>query len=158
MRSRAYSFTKRTQTKLLIINYKLKWHNFSLLRAYVVSALYGPLKFISCNQGFKRPYFFCEKVKLKRKRFMDRVIEKKKWSTKRILTIAGITSLFLLIFASFYLSSGKSKLNVNTERITISEVKKGPFREFIPVNGIVLPMTSIYLDAQEGGRMEEKYV
>ena len=44
------------------------------------------------------------------------------------------------------------------ERITISEVKKGSFQEFIPVNGVVLPVTTIYLDAIEGGRVEEKFV
>ncbi|MBI2731627.1 MAG: HlyD family efflux transporter periplasmic adaptor subunit [Sphingobacteriales bacterium] len=89
---------------------------------------------------------------------MDRVIAKKKWSTKRILTIAGITAIILLIAGSIYFTSGKSKLNVNTDRITVSEIKKGTFQEFIPVNGVVLPVTTIYLDAQEGGRVEEKYV
>jgi HlyD family secretion protein len=89
---------------------------------------------------------------------MDRVIAKKTWSTKRILTIVGILALASLIGASIYFSSGKSRLNVDTERITISEVKKGSFQEFIPVNGTVLPLTSIYLDALEGGRVEEKFV
>ena len=89
---------------------------------------------------------------------MDRVIAKKKWSTKRILTIAGIAGLIALIAGSYYSTSGNSKLNVDTERITISEVKEGIFQETIPVNGVVLPVTSIYLDAQEGGRVEEKYV
>ncbi|HSQ44663.1 MAG TPA: HlyD family efflux transporter periplasmic adaptor subunit [Ginsengibacter sp.] len=89
---------------------------------------------------------------------MDRVIEKKRWSRKRILTIAGILALIVLIGASYYYTSGNSKLNVDTERITISEITKGPFQEFIPVNGIVLPLTTIYLDAVEGGRVEEKYV
>jgi HlyD family secretion protein len=89
---------------------------------------------------------------------VDRVIEKKKWNRKRILTILGITGLITLIVASYLLSSGKSKLNVDLERITISEVKKGPYKDAIPVNGIVLPITSIYLDATEGGRVEEKYV
>jgi len=89
---------------------------------------------------------------------MDRVIEKKKWSKKRILTIAGITALVLLIAGSFYFTSGKSKLNVDTDRITISDIKKGTFQEIIPVNGTVLPLTTIYLDAAEGGRVEEKYV
>ncbi|MGN6163013.1 MAG: efflux RND transporter periplasmic adaptor subunit [Flavisolibacter sp.] len=89
---------------------------------------------------------------------MDRKIEKKKWSKKRILSIAGIAGLALLIAGSVYFTSGKSKLNVDSERITISEVKKGPFQEFIPVNGVVLPLTSIYLDAVEGGRVEEKLV
>jgi HlyD family secretion protein len=89
---------------------------------------------------------------------VDRIIEKKKWSAKRILTLAGILGLLLLISASYYFTSGKSRLNVDTERITIAEIKKGPFQEFIPVNGIVLPVSSIYLDATEGGRVEEKYV
>jgi HlyD family secretion protein len=89
---------------------------------------------------------------------VDRVIAKKKWSTKRILTIAGIVGIIALIAGSYYFTSGKSRLNVETDRITISEVKKGVFKDVIPVNGVVLPITSIYLDAVEGGRVEEKFV
>lgn len=89
---------------------------------------------------------------------MDRVIAKKKWGKKRILTIAGVLGVISLAAASYVLTSGKSRLNVNMERITISEVKSGPFQETIPVNGVVLPITSIYLDAVEGGRVEERYV
>ena len=72
--------------------------------------------------------------------------------------ILGILLLVSLIVLSFYLTSGNSRLNVNTDRITISEIKKGPFKDNIPVNGVVLPLTSIYLDAIEGGRVEEKFV
>ena len=89
---------------------------------------------------------------------MDRVIAKKKWGRKRILTIAGIVGIIVLIGGAYYATSGKSRLNVPAERITISEIKSGPFKEFIPVNGIVLPITTIYLDALEGGRVEERYV
>jgi len=89
---------------------------------------------------------------------VDRILKKKKWSTKRILTIAGIAGIVLLIAGSYYFTSGKSRLNVDTERITISEVTKGNFQETIPVNGDVMPLTSIYLDVTEGGRVEEKYV
>lgn len=89
---------------------------------------------------------------------MDRVIEKKKWNSKRIMTIGGIAALVVLIAGSIYFTSGKSKLNVETERLTISEVKQGAFQEFTPVNGVVLPLTTIYLDAAEGGRVEEKLV
>jgi len=89
---------------------------------------------------------------------MDRVLKKKKWTTKKLMTIGGVTALVALLVGSYYFTSGKSKLNVETDRITISEVKKGVFQESIPVNGVVLPLTSIYLDATEGGRVEEKYV
>ncbi|HVK48975.1 MAG TPA: HlyD family efflux transporter periplasmic adaptor subunit, partial [Pseudobacter sp.] len=66
--------------------------------------------------------------------------------------------ILILITASYYFTSGKSRLNVNVDRITISEVRKGTFQEFIPVNGVVLPISTIYLDALEGGRVEEKFV
>jgi HlyD family secretion protein len=89
---------------------------------------------------------------------VDRVIEKKKWNSKRIMTIGGIVALVALVFGSYYFTSGKSKLNVDTERLTIGEVKQGAFQEFTPVNGVVLPLTTIYLDAIEGGRVEEKIV
>lgn len=89
---------------------------------------------------------------------VDRVIQKNKWNSKRILTIGGITALVILIGGSYYFTSGKSKLNVDTERITVSNITKGPFQVTIPVNGIVLPITTIYLDAVEGGRVEQLYV
>jgi HlyD family secretion protein len=89
---------------------------------------------------------------------VDRVIKKKKWPLKRVLTIVGIVALILLAFGSYYYTSGKSRLVVELDRVTISTVTKGPFQETIPVNGVILPINSIYLDATEGGRVEEKYV
>src|SRR3569833_4494880 len=74
------------------------------------------------------------------------------------MTIAGITGIVLLVAGSIYFTSGKSKYNVPVDRITISEVKKGPFQEFIPVNGVVMPQITIYLDAVQGGTVQEKYV
>ena len=83
---------------------------------------------------------------------------KKTWTTKRLLTIGGILALALLITGSIWFTSGKASLTVDTERLTISEVKKGIFQETIPVNGVVTPLTTIYLDATEAGRVEEKFV
>ncbi len=89
---------------------------------------------------------------------MDRIIPKKTWTTKRIVLVLSIMALAGLIISAFYFTSGKSKLNIELDRITIDEVKKGAFQEDIPVNGVVLPIKTIYLDAIEGGRVEEKYV
>lgn len=89
---------------------------------------------------------------------MDRVIEQKTWTRKKILTIIGIVALVALITASIYYASGGSRLNVDKERITISEVTEGQFKNYIPVNGVVMPIATIYLDAMEGGRVEERYV
>ncbi len=89
---------------------------------------------------------------------MDRVIKKKKWPPKRIAAFAllGIFIIALLYMLIFGIS--KSSLNVKTERLTISTVTRGPFQEFIPVIGNVLPIKTVYLDAVEGGRVEEIYL
>ncbi|TCK80564.1 efflux RND transporter periplasmic adaptor subunit [Albibacterium bauzanense] len=89
---------------------------------------------------------------------MDRVLIKKKWNNKRIATVGGVVALLLLITASYYFTSGNSKLNVDRERISIAEVKNDSFREYIPVNGMIMPISTIYLDASVGGRVEEKFV
>ncbi|MGB8703815.1 MAG: efflux RND transporter periplasmic adaptor subunit [Gillisia sp.] len=89
---------------------------------------------------------------------MDIPIKKKRFTKSRIgMMVGGILLLALIVFVLIS-SSGNSKLNVEKERITISDVKKDVFQENIPVNGVVLPITTIYLDALEGGRVEEKFV
>lgn len=89
---------------------------------------------------------------------MDIPIEKKRFSTSKIAMLVGGLLLLALIIYVITSATGNSKLNVETERISINTVKKGVFQENIPVNGIVLPITTIYLDAIEGGRVEEKFV
>jgi HlyD family secretion protein len=87
---------------------------------------------------------------------MDTILKKKKWTTKKIVAIAGTVIISLLIIYS-YMSIGKNTAAVMKDRITIADVSTDNFQEFIPVNGIVSPITTIYLDIAEGGRIEEKY-
>ena len=89
---------------------------------------------------------------------MDRIIKKKKWTPKKIATIAGIGIGALFILFVIFNSFGKSKLNVERERMTIGEATQSTFREFIPVTGNIQPISTIYLDLKEGGRVEEKFV
>ena len=89
---------------------------------------------------------------------MDRKIEKKTWTTQRILMIAGGLAFIALIFWGINSTSGGRKLNVELERVTISEVAFSPFQENIPATGAVEPRTTVFLDAVEGGRIEEIFV
>jgi HlyD family secretion protein len=89
---------------------------------------------------------------------MDRKIEKKKWPPKKIALFAGGGLFFLFVIYSFIFGDSSSKLNVETEKITIATVARGPFQEFIPVTGSVLPIKTIYIDAIEGGRVEKKFI
>ncbi|MBC2839398.1 efflux RND transporter periplasmic adaptor subunit [Robiginitalea sp. SC105] len=89
---------------------------------------------------------------------MDIPIEKKRFNNRKIAMIAGGAALLALIIYVAIATGGGARLNVQTERITVSTIERGAFQENIPVNGIVLPITTIYLDALEGGRVEEKFV
>ena len=86
---------------------------------------------------------------------MDVLIKKKKWTTKRIVSLAMGALIVVLVGASYFSTNGKAKLNVDTNKITISSVTKGNFQEFIPLDGAVLPIKTIYLDATEGGTVQQ---
>jgi HlyD family secretion protein len=89
---------------------------------------------------------------------MDRKIEKKTWTTKRILTIGGVIAFLGLSIYAFWFMDVRSTLNVDREKITISEVREDTFQEFIQVTGAVQPIQTIYLDAIEGGVVQQVFL
>jgi len=89
---------------------------------------------------------------------MDKVIEKKIWTKNRIILLSVAVLFVLFTLYTFVFSDSSSKLNVEKERITISEVKRAPFQEYIPVTGTVEPIQTFYLDLSDGGKVIQKYV
>lgn len=85
---------------------------------------------------------------------MDKVIKKKKWTVKKVSTYLGIAVFVIFIGYQFIFADRRSKLNIEREKITISEVKRGVFQEFIPQTGTVEPSRTVYLDAVEGGTIK----
>ena len=89
---------------------------------------------------------------------MDVQLTKKRFTLKRgLLAVAGLAIVCLIILALVSGTEGSS-LSVEKERLTISTIDNGNFQENIAVSGVVLPVKTIYLDAVEGGRVEEKFV
>ncbi len=89
---------------------------------------------------------------------MDRIIEKKKWTVKRIFWFSFIGIIAILIIYNIFWGDRSSKLNVRTERITIAEIKEDFFQDYITITGTVFPIRTVFLDAIEGGRVEEIYI
>lgn len=89
---------------------------------------------------------------------MDKVIVKKKWTLKKILTISGISALVLLVVYYLIFGDKSSKLNVEVDKITIEEVTEDLFRDYITQIGTVAPEKTIFLDATEGGSRVEEIV
>ncbi len=82
---------------------------------------------------------------------MDKKIVKKKWTVKKILTYGGGSLLIIFVAYQLIFADRRSKLIVEKDKITIAEVKRGVFQEFIPQTGAVEPSRTVYLDAIEGG-------
>jgi HlyD family secretion protein len=89
---------------------------------------------------------------------MDRKIEKKYWSKKRITLISGGAVVALLLIYNLIFADHRSKLNVEKDKITISKVSRGTFDQYIAVTAVVLPLKTIRLDAIVGGYVSQKYL
>lgn len=89
---------------------------------------------------------------------MDRKIEKKKWTLKKIWGFPILIMFILILIWQILLGDHGSKLNVRTDRITVATVSRGPFQEYIPVIGTIVPIKTVYLDAMEGGRVENIFL
>ncbi len=89
---------------------------------------------------------------------MDRIIVKPKLSKTRLLLYITVASAIICLLVFLLRNGSASEVNTEKDKLSIATVEYGQFREYIPVDGIVLPARSIFLDAIEGGRVSEKYV
>lgn len=88
---------------------------------------------------------------------MDRKLEKRRWTPKAVLAvIAAVVVVAVGIWV--LVRPNESTLRVDAERVVVSTVSQGPFQEFIPVSGSVVPINNLFLDAVEGGRVEEIFL
>jgi HlyD family secretion protein len=89
---------------------------------------------------------------------MDKVIEKKKGiRPKHIIWAAGVLIIGFLLYKVVFAETG-STFRAEKEKLTISTVEDGLFNDYITVIGQVEPITTIYLDAIEGGQVEERFI
>ena len=87
---------------------------------------------------------------------MDRRITRRKWTLPRLLLIVAA---FVVVAGAIrgVVLARTSTLGVDRERLRISTVTQGLFHEYFPVVGSTVPLITHYLDASEGGRVEEIY-
>jgi HlyD family secretion protein len=85
---------------------------------------------------------------------MDKKIQKKTWTIKRIATYGGIAVFVVFIGYQFIFADRRQKLKIDKDKITISTVQRGVFQETIPQTGTVAPSLTVYLDAVEGGTIK----
>ncbi len=86
---------------------------------------------------------------------MDKPIQKKTWTPGRIILIVCSLSIIASLAYLFAFRPEGSRFKVDTGRLTYSKVEFGEFREYYPFDATVEPVTSVYLDVETGGRVEE---
>ncbi len=86
---------------------------------------------------------------------MDRVVQKK--APRGLIVAYGLGAIVAIAFVWWLagmLLGGRS-LSVNAQRVFVSPVTVGTFEDFIPLRGRLVPRSTVYLDAIEGGRVEQ---
>ena len=89
---------------------------------------------------------------------MDTPIERRLVTPQRVAWV--VAALLLVALSTYvYVEYGLTRtLTVGAERVTVSRVAFDTFREYIPVTGNVVPRTTVYLDAVEGGQIMAVHV
>lgn len=86
---------------------------------------------------------------------MDRVIEKK-GRTPAQWAWLGVGAVVVVVVAwQLFGRLGSSRLKVDPTRLTTATVERGPFHEYYPFDGKVEAAESVFLDVEQGGRVEQ---
>jgi HlyD family secretion protein len=89
---------------------------------------------------------------------MDKAIPKKKGLQKKHIGYIAIgIAIVVLVYMAFF-ADRTSTYKVEKDKLIIETVSQDQFNDYITVPGTVEPITIVYLDAQEGGRVEEKVI
>jgi HlyD family secretion protein len=86
---------------------------------------------------------------------MDKAIPKKKGLQKKHIGYIVFGIIILVLFYMAFFTDRTSTYKVEKEKLIIETVIEDQFNDYITVPGTVEPISIIFLDAQEGGRVEE---
>ena len=88
---------------------------------------------------------------------MDRQIEKKKFPRRYIgYAVAGVAALALIAWLT--LGSTASTMTIDRSDVTVSDVTRSKFDDYVRLNGQVLPIQIVQISPEEGGIVREKVV
>ena len=79
----------------------------------------------------------------------------RRWQWKTAGAAIFLLTAYALLTSLF---DGQRHLRIERDKLTISAVTRGAFHDFIPLRARIVPRDTIYLDAIEGGRVEQVLV
>ena len=88
---------------------------------------------------------------------MDRPIEKKSF-TRRYAGYIAAAVVAVALLAWLVFGSTASTVTIDSNEITISDVTRGEFDDYVRLNGQVVPIQVVQISPEEGGIVREKVV
>lgn len=89
---------------------------------------------------------------------MDIQLEKKKGLRPKHYGYIALGILLLFVGYQLIFATSVSTFRTEKDKLSIAKVTQGKFDDYITINGNVAPITTIYMDAYEGGRVDEKLI
>lgn len=89
---------------------------------------------------------------------MDIQLEKKKGLRPKHYGYIALGLLLLFVAYQLIFATSVSTFRTEKDKLSIVDVTQGKFDDYITINGNVAPIATIYMDAYEGGRVDEKLI
>ena len=89
---------------------------------------------------------------------MDIQLQKKKGLRPKHYGYIALTLLLLFLAWKMIFGTSISTFRTEKDKLSIASVTQGKFDDYITINGSVAPISTIYMDAYEGGRVSEKLI
>ncbi len=87
---------------------------------------------------------------------MDRAIEKKPGIKKKHIPYIAAGAVFLTAVLWIIFGSHRATMRVDKDNLTIGEVVAGEFKDYVRLNGTVVPIQVVHVSTEEGGIVTEK--
>lgn len=86
---------------------------------------------------------------------MDKPIVRKKGLRKKHIGYIAAGIIMIVLFYMAFFTDRTSTFRVDSDKLIVETVTEDQFNDYITVPGTVEPISTVFLDAQEGGRVEE---
>ncbi|HZZ87533.1 MAG TPA: efflux RND transporter periplasmic adaptor subunit [Caulobacteraceae bacterium] len=86
---------------------------------------------------------------------MDRPIKQPAWRRRTVLLGGGVAALAAVMLIAAAALNGVAGVRVPAVTVTIDAAEPGVFHDFVPLKGKAAPKDEVYLDALDGGQVEQ---
>jgi len=89
---------------------------------------------------------------------MDKKINSSVSFTQKKLLLVAATAAVLFGGYTVFANASQSNYRIEASKLTVAKVEQARFEDYVQLRATVAPKRTIYIDANEGGRVEKKFI